>query len=195
MKNLLVILTMLHSSLLLADYEVQACKQAIAEKSPYTIYSWDSKPIVSVTRQTKSIKWDYLSLIYSDGKNHLGSVKCSYNTLQKTVIFLQVYDANVISPHESIISKLKTASKEEAKDIALSLGISEESFEWLRQNGRRGLHGIYNPTGEIIGLPIMSKKELKKLDDLFIISLYPQNIDEQYLSISTELSEALSERL
>jgi hypothetical protein len=86
-------------------------------------------------------------------------------------------------------------SKEEAKQIATSLGIPEKLFPWLKANGKRNLYGIYNPKGKIIEFTEHGEVDLELLNSLYIISLYPEEIENQYSSSATKLSKILSDKL
>ncbi len=196
MKYLLLILFVIGSSFTTANESIDQCKKTISIKTPYKINQWFKEPVTTINNQHDIITiWNETYITYSDGKQYPSSIKCVYQESTKKVIFLNIFDSNVISPHEEDIEKLKTASKEEAQHIATSLGIPDKLFPWLKANGKRNFYGIYNPKGKIIGFTEHSKMDLELLNSLYVISLYPEKVESQYSSSATKLSKILSDKL
>jgi hypothetical protein len=113
MKNVLLILLLLCSSFATANENIDQCKKTISIRTPYKINNWIKEPITTRNNQHDIITiWNETYITYSDGKQYPSSIKCVYREPTKKVIFLNIFDINVISPHEEVIEKLKTASKE-----------------------------------------------------------------------------------
>ena len=196
MKYTISILLVIYTGFVAANETIDECKNVISKVTPYKIKQWASEPIITKNNQHDSIStWGEVYITYSDGNQYPSSIRCVYQTAEKKVVFLSIFDANIISPHENQIAQLEEASKEEAKAIAISLGITENVFAWLKKNGKRNFYGVYNPEGKILGFPIISAKDLKLLNDLYIINLYPEQIKTNYSSSATKISAILSEKL
>ncbi len=72
----------------------------------------------------------------------------------------------------------------------------EQLDTWIEKNGARSFGGHYNPNKKIVNLPRIEENDLLDLDKLNIINLYPNSkLDNQFLSVKTKLSYALSKSL
>lgn len=174
-----------------------ACKAKILSSVPYGKGAIITSPSEIIDQNNVIIfDWDDLTITAKDGSRPLAIGRCVYSKETDKVIFLSIYTDNIITPHEAEIISLQSASSGKAKEIAKGLGLSINEIEWIKRNGRRSFYGGYNPDGEIIGFVKHSKEDLIHLDRLQIINLYQDKYHEnQYLSVQTKLSEALSDKL
>jgi len=196
--NLALLLTLLTSNAYSSN-AFDTCKQAILSSKPYGINAVIEKPkkIKESTNET-IIDWAGTGelIIYTEnGERTLSVGRCIYDKEYSKITFLSIYTKVLISKYPVEVKKLKSAQREQAYLVAKKLGLTKEEIKWIKRNGNKSLNGFYNPNN-VIGLVQLNKQSLEKLDKLQIINLYPNNNDKnQYLSVRTDLSSLLSEKL
>ena len=199
MSRLGIALTVFLTSNVLANDAFRSCKQAILSSDPYGTNAEIGKPSrISDDLQEFTFDWDgpSLQITAQDGVRSFATARCVYNKRDKTVVFLNIYADTVISKYKALVKKLSTASKDEAIVIAKSIGLTDGEIEWLRHYGNRNFYGQYFPDGTtVIGFYVGTKSEIERLDKLHVISIYPQGIDDNFLSVSTDFSSLLSQKL
>ena len=197
MKNLYIYIILVITFSVSAEEASKRCESEILSADPYGKGVDISPPDKAISNDGEVIfDWEAQVVTTGSGSRARATVRCVYSKIHKQVIFLSIYTDNLISPHKAELERLQSATKEEASAIAIGLGLSDEEIEWLKRNGRRSFYGTYNENGSIQGSAIHSKENLRKLDEMHIINLYEdKHIDNQYLSISTKLSAALSKKL
>lgn len=194
-----IALTVFLTSNVLANDAFESCKQAILSSEPYGKNAEIGKPSrISEDLQEFTLDWDgpSLQITAKGGDKTFAAARCVYNKRDKTIVFLNIYADTVISKYEALVKKLSNASKEEAIVIAKSIGLTDGEIEWLRHYGDRSFYGQYFPDSTTVtGFYVGKKSEIERLDKLHVISIYPKGIDDHFLSVSTDFSNLLSQKL
>jgi len=182
-----------------ASEALSSCKKEIFSSNPYGHNAIIDEPS-RVLNDGNKVTYDWedfnLRVTVEDGTKPYVTARCVYNKDLERVIFLNIYSDNIITNYPIELDTLRTATKKEAYILAKKLGLSDQEISWIKRNGHRNYFGFYNPDGDVIGVVKHSKKDLVNLDKLQIINLYPDKSNEnQYSSVSTSISIALSEKL
>ena len=199
MSKLGVALTILLASNAIANDALRICKEEILSSDPYGKEAKIGAPSrVSDDHEYSTLDWDGTTLSITDhnGNKSISTARCVYSNKERTITFLNVYADTIISKYELQVSKLRNASKDDAIEIAKSIGLSDGEIEWLRHYGGRSFYGQYFPDDTtVIGFYVGKKSEIQRLDKLNVINLYPQHPQDHFLSVSTDFSLLLSEKL
>ncbi len=206
MKYLYILLGLVISVVLVflatleAEYSnegVLFCKNAISTSKPYGLNSIITDPEIT-NNSYKEITFDWEDLIVTgkDGDRSISVGRCTYNKIDKKIVFLSIYSDNLISDDYEIIESLSKSSPEEALAIAKDLGFNDRQVTWIKKYGASSFAGHYNPKKEIINSPRITESDLLELDKWNIINLYPNKVlQNQFLSVETNLSQALRKSL
>ncbi len=176
---------------------VQFCKKAISKSQPYGLNLIITDPeITNNSHRQITFDWRDLTITSKEGIRATSVGRCTYNKADKEIVFLSIYTDNLISNYSELTSLLPESSSEEALTIAKNLGLNDRQISWIKENGARAFFGQYNPDQEIVNLPRIYKTDLLDLDKMNVINLYPdKNLTNQFLSVKTKLSFALSNSL
>ena len=199
MRKYSIVFAGLLTSNLLANDAVNICKQEILSSNPYG----NNAEIGSPTRFSEDlleliVDWDDTSLIITSKDGQLGPsiARCVFSKQEGKIVFLNIAADTIISKYQVEVNALKTATRIEAVKLAKDIGLSDGEIEWLKHNGNTNIYDKYYADDAIVfGFYAGKKSEIDKLDKLHIINIYPQGIEGQYLSVSTDLSRIISEKL
>jgi hypothetical protein len=173
------------------------CKNAISTSQPYGLNSIITDPeVTNNSHKIITFDWEDLLITGKDGDRSISVGRCTYNKIDKEIVFLSIYSDNLISGDYEIIESLSKASPEDTLDIAKDLGLNDRQITWIKKYGARSFGGYYNPKKEIVNSPRITESDLLELDKWNIINLYPNKIlQDQFFSVETKLSQALSKSL
>jgi len=191
----LILLTL--SIAVTANEELLTCEKAISTSQPYGKNAIITEAKITNNSESKiTFDWEDLLITGKNGKRSTAIGRCSYHKVEKYITFLSIYSDNLITPHSELIGLLSKSSSSEALTIAKNLGLNDRQIAWIKKNGTRSFGGHYNPDQKIVNFPKINKNDLLALDALNIINLYPNKyLDNQFVSVKTKLSHALSKSL